>query len=105
MENTAEKKKLKSDLKNQWFLVVLVIVLAVAPLFLRKEAKFEGADDRAQKAISEVRKDYKPWFAPIWQPPSGEVETFIFALQAALGAGVIGYIFGYLRGKKSRGEN
>lgn len=105
MANNIKKTKQNDGLLSQAFLVLLVIMLAVAPLFLRKEAKFEGADDRAEKAIAEVSKDYKPWFTPIWAPPSGEVETFIFALQAAIGAGVIGYIFGFLRGKKSLGES
>ena len=90
----------KKGLANQLLLILLVIILAVIPLFLQRNAKFEGADDQAEKAINEVSKNYKPWFAPLWKPPSTEVESFLFALQAAIGAGAIGYILGYLRGKK-----
>ena len=43
-----------------------------------------------------------PWFTPIWEPPGGEIETLFFCLQAALGSLVIGYFFGYYRGKASR---
>ena len=89
---------------NQLLLILLVIALAVIPLFWNRGAKFEGADDQAEKAIGEVSKDYKPWFTPLWKPPSDEVESFLFALQAAIGAGAIGYILGYLRGKKSHKE-
>ena len=42
----------------------------------------------ATEAILEARPGYKPWFEPLWKPPSAEVETMLFALQAALGAGV-----------------
>ncbi len=31
---------------------------------------------------------------------SGEIESLLFALQAAIGAGVIGFGLGYLKGKK-----
>jgi cobalt/nickel transport protein len=45
-----------------------------------------------------VKSDYKPWFSSIWEPPSGEIESLLFALKAALGAGFIGYYIGYVRG-------
>ncbi|VVB95933.1 Cobalt transport protein CbiN [uncultured archaeon] len=43
---------------------------------------------------------YKPWFTPVWEPPSGEVETFLFSFQAAIGAIFVGYYAGYYKGKK-----
>ena len=33
------------------------------------------------------------------EPPSGEIESLLFALQAAIGAIIIGYAFGYWRGQ------
>ncbi|ERM90799.1 hypothetical protein O163_14000 [Caldanaerobacter subterraneus subsp. yonseiensis KB-1] len=82
-------------------LVLLVIGLMFFPLFIAKNAEFAGADDKATEAISEIAKDYKPWFHPIWEPPSGEIESLLFALQAALGAGFIGYYLGFVKGKKN----
>jgi ABC-type cobalt transport system substrate-binding protein len=41
---------------------------------------------------------YTMWFSSIWEPPSGEIESLIFCLQAAIGAIIIGYIFGYWHG-------
>ncbi len=35
---------------------------------------------------------------PLWEPPSPEIESLLFAVQAALGAGVLGYYFGRRRG-------
>ena len=39
---------------------------------------------------------------PIWEPPSGEIESLFFSLQAALGALVIGYAIGRGRSRKER---
>ncbi|MBC7766331.1 MAG: energy-coupling factor ABC transporter permease [Hyphomonadaceae bacterium] len=83
-------------------LIVIVIAMTVAPLVLNKDAKFEGADAQANQLITQIDKNYKPWAMPFWQPPSGEVESLLFAVQAALGAGIIGYTLGYMRGKKKR---
>jgi cobalt/nickel transport protein len=44
--------------------------------------------------ISEINPDYKPWFASIIEPASGEIASMLFALQAAIGAGFIGYYLG-----------
>ena len=85
-------------------LLMLVAFLAIIPLYWQKEAKFAGADDQALKLISEIKPDYKPWFESVWKPPSSEVESFFFALQAGLGAGFIGYFFGYVKGRKSHGN-
>ena len=37
---------------------------------------------------------YQPWFAPLIEPASSEIASLLFALQAAFGAGVIGYWLG-----------
>jgi len=87
-------------MKKNLFLMIIVAVLIFSPLILARNAEFAGADDRAEKAISTVAPNYKPWMSNIWEPPSGEVETFLFALQAALGSFVIGYIIGLGKGKK-----
>lgn len=40
---------------------------------------------------------YQPWFQSIYTPPSGEIESLLFALQAAIGSIIIGYFLGYYR--------
>ena len=88
--------------KQNIILLILVAFLAFFPLYLRSGAEFAGTDDKASEMISEINPIYKPWFQSVWKPPSGEVESFLFALQAGIGAGFIGYFFGYLKGKHSQ---
>lgn len=86
---------------------IAVIVLVALPLWMVKKPTpgvdgkdiqiFAGADDKAKDAISTIAPGYKPWFNPIMEPPSGEVGSLLFALQAALGAGFIGYWYGCSR--------
>ncbi|WP_318211528.1 energy-coupling factor ABC transporter substrate-binding protein [Streptomyces sp. SJL17-1] len=85
-------------------LLLVVAALAVLPLALglgdHKEEPFTGADAEAETAITELQPDYEPWFSPLYEPPSGEIESALFALQAALGAGVLAYYFGLRRGRR-----
>ncbi|MER8095230.1 energy-coupling factor ABC transporter substrate-binding protein [Streptomyces goshikiensis] len=90
--------------KINTLLLLLVAALAVLPLALGlgegKEEPFAGADAQAEAAITELKPDYEPWFSPLYEPPSGEVESALFALQAALGAGVLAYYFGVRKGRR-----
>jgi cobalt/nickel transport protein len=86
-------------MKRNLLLLLGVIVLAVGPLiFHSKTAKFSGSDDQASALISSIQPGYQRWALPLWQPPSAEIESLIFAVQAALGAGLLGYYFGRRRG-------
>lgn len=64
---------------------------------------FQGADSRAQEAITRIAPDYKPWFSPVLEPSSNEIASLLFALQAAVGAGVIGYWLGLSKARASAG--
>lgn len=97
-----KQKKKNGGLAKNIVLILIVIGLAIIPFFIAKDAEFGGADGEAEKAITEIKADYEPWFVPIWEPPSGEIESLLFALQAALGAGFIGYYIGYGRGRKNK---
>lgn len=88
----------KSILKKNLLLAFLVIAIAVLPVLFLKDAEFAGADAKAEEAITEINADYKPWASSVWEPPSGEIESLLFSLQAAIGAGVVCYYFGYLKG-------
>lgn len=96
-----EPSKRPSSTQKQynWLLLVAVVGLAAFPLFFVRGGAYEGADDRAEGAIKEINASYTPWFDPVLKPASGEVETFLFATQAALGAGTIGYIIGLYKGR------
>ena len=81
-------------------LFLLVLILAIIPLFLQKDAEFGGADGQAEEMIGELAPSYEPWFTSIWEPPSGEIESLLFSLQAASGAIFIGYVIGFGRARK-----
>lgn len=98
-----KNKKSQGIVKNL-ILIAIVIGLAIVPLFMIKDGEFAGADDRAEKVINQINANYEPWFSPIFEPKSGEVETFFFALQAAIGSGIVFYALGYMRGRKKREE-
>jgi cobalt/nickel transport protein len=83
-----------------WLLIAAVILLIVIPFLLNPKSEFTGADDAASSAIAEIAPAAHPWFEPIWSPPGAETQSLLFALQAALGAGVIGYFFGVKRGQR-----
>jgi cobalt/nickel transport protein len=85
--------------KKLWLLILLVILLTVLPLAINRGSEFAGADGLAEETIMEVSPDYEPWAAPFWEPPGGETESLLFALQAALGAGFLGYYAGWKRGQ------
>src|SRR5579883_371503 len=82
-----------------WLLLLAVVVLAVAPVVFIKGAKFSGSDDQAKSKIQELQPGYKPWFNSLIELPSGEVESLLFSVQAATGAGVIGYVIGLYKGR------
>lgn len=87
-------------------LIVLAIVLIFAVQFIymssTSDAEYGGADGEAEGVINEITGGtYEPIAEPFWEPPSGEIESLLFGLQAAIGAGVIGYFLGYYRAKKN----
>lgn len=100
-------------------LLIAVVLLAALPLWLVERPLgpdgqpaeiFGGADSEAQDLITRIAPDYQPWFQPLLEPASGEIASLLFALQAALGAGFIGYYLGCartrekLRREQRRGE-
>ena len=87
--------------KENLILILLVVAIAAFPLIWNASAEFGGADDKVKDVVAIINPEYKPWYSAWWTPPSAEVESFLFALQAALGAGFIGYWIGFQRGRRS----
>jgi cobalt/nickel transport protein len=85
-------------------LIVLALILLFAAQFFYvssiTNSEYGGADDKPGEEIHEITGGtYEPIAKPIWEPPSGEIESLLFALQAAFGAIIIGYFLGYYRAK------
>lgn len=92
----------KSNQKANFLLTLGVISLAAIPLVCLHGIEFKGADDRSSAGIREIQPNYQPWFKSIFEPQGGEVETFLFATQAAIGSGVTCYILGLYKGRTER---
>lgn len=88
--------------KRAILLLSLVVVIVVFPLAFyngkgEDQGYFGGTDDQGPEYIEST--GYTPWFHSIWEPPSGEIESLLFAVQAAIGAIIIGFVFGYYTGQ------
>ena len=81
-------------------LIGAMILIVVLTLYFFPNAEFMGADGLAEDYIIESQPNYEPWFSNIWEPPSGEIESLLFSLQAAIGTGIVAYVIGYYKGKK-----
>ncbi len=83
-----------------YLLLAFALLAALSGLFwnrLGARAEFAGSDGLVVKALGERAK---PSFEPLWKPPSAEVESGLFALQAAIGGALAGYVIGRARGAK-----
>lgn len=96
---SSNRKRSSHHLLNSVLLGAVIIIFIIPMLFL-PNAEFAGADGQIITVIGEVNPNYEPWIEPLWEPPSGEIESLLFALQAALGAGTICYIIGFWHGKR-----
>ncbi len=80
--------------RSLWLIAATVAIVAAPLVVPGLGGEFKGSDDLGTDAIIEARPGYQPWFQPLWKPPSDEVESLLFSLQAALGAGFLGYLIG-----------
>lgn len=89
---------MSSKAKTGIILVLLCVVIAIVPLAMIKDSEFGGSDGAAENVINDITgESYEPWASPLFEPPGGETESLLFCLQAALGAGIIGYGIGVLK--------
>lgn len=86
--------------KKVLLLLFLVIVIAVLPLILNRNAEFGGSDDAGSVMVEEINgSSYEPWFTPVLESMLGgelpsEIESLIFCLQTGIGVGVFAFFMG-----------
>ncbi len=79
--------------------LIIAASLALAPDPAEEGAEaFGGTDARVTQILEE--DGARPWFTPIFEPGSSEVESGLFALQAALGGGLLGFALGRLSARR-----
>jgi cobalt/nickel transport protein len=91
-------------------ILTIAAVLAFMAFFLYTTAvmpgaEFAGSDSVGSSQIAALTGREVESFTPLipqWEPPSGEIEAALFALQAACGGVVAGYIFGRWKGESGR---
>ena len=89
-------------------ILAVVAILVFCGLFLFTSsimtgAEFAGSDNVGSSLIAELSGKPVDSFTPLipqYEPPSGEIESCLFALQAALGGIFVGGVFGYWLGQK-----
>ena len=88
--------------KKNLILILIAVVIVAVPLTLLQGAEFAGSDMKAESLITDINPEYEPWFSGPEVP--GEMETFFFCLQTAIGAGIIGFVFGRMSSKPEKKE-
>src|SRR4030042_6466408 len=99
-------------MKFRYFLEILAIIAiaSFSVIFLYTSstmggAEVAGSDNVGSGLIAELSgiplENFQP-LIPQWEPPSGEIESALFALQAAFGGILVGGVFGYWIGQKKK---
>jgi len=85
-----------------WYVIGLAVVVSifVLPFVINPGAGYGGTDDQGSQAIEQIDPGHQVWFESLWSPPP-ETASLLFAVQAAIGAAIIGYFIGNIQGKKS----
>ncbi|HEY3337769.1 MAG TPA: energy-coupling factor ABC transporter substrate-binding protein [Propionicimonas sp.] len=79
---------------------VFGVSFAIGGLQANGHERFTGTDSAATAQIQAANPGYQPWFTPFFQPESSEIESGLFALQAAIGGCVLGFAIGALWGRR-----
>lgn len=85
--------------KRNLILIVIIVIIIFSQLIFIKESEFLGTDTLAENVVMEINPTFEPWINKIFPENSGEMETFFFTLQAAIGASIVGFILGRITAK------
>jgi cobalt/nickel transport protein len=91
-------------------ILTIIAIVAFTLVFLYTSstmsgAEFAGSDNVGSEFISKIsgipQENFHP-LIPQWEPPSGEIESCLFALQAAIGGILVGGVFGFWAGSQKK---
>ncbi|MFA5348081.1 MAG: energy-coupling factor ABC transporter substrate-binding protein [Methanoregula sp.] len=90
------------------FAVIAIVAFSVVFLYTGSTmsgAEFAGSDNVGSGLIAELSgiplENFQP-LIPQWKPPSGEIESCLFAFQAAVGGILVGGVFGFWMGSQKK---
>ena len=93
--------------KRKLEVLTLVTLIAFVGLFIITSAggthEFTGSDDVGSDMIANLTGHSVDSFTPLipqYVPPSGEIESTLFAIQATFGGLVVGLVLGYWLGQR-----
>ena len=88
--------------------VIAIVTFCIVFLYTSSTlggAEFSGSDNVGSGLIAKLTgtpvENFQP-LIPQWEPPSGEIESSLFAFQAAVGGILVGGVFGYVIGQKKK---
>lgn len=69
--------------KTVFAIIIAILLIALIPLFVLRDAEFGGSDDAGSVVVEEVDSSYEPWATPILErliggELPGEVESLFF---------------------------
>jgi cobalt/nickel transport protein len=91
-------------------ILTVIAIVAFCGVFLytsstMRGAEFAGSDTVGSGLIANLSgtpvENFQP-LIPQWEPPSVEIESCLFALQAAVGGILVGGVFGFWIGQKKK---
>lgn len=90
--------------------VAIAAVISLCAIFLYTDstlggAGFTGSDNAASGLVADISGTPEENFHPLvpqWKPPSKEIESGLFAIQAAAGGILVGGVFGFWIGQKKK---
>jgi cobalt/nickel transport protein len=89
-------------------ILAFIAIIALGALIVRMGgAGFPGSDTMGSAQIERITGIPEGGFHPLvwqWTPPGAEVESGLFALQAAIGGICVGWVFGYWKGLREKGK-
>ena len=91
--------------KTVFAIIIAILLIALIPLFVLRDAEFGGSDDAGSVVVEEVDSSYEPWATPILErliggELPGEVESLFFCIQTGIGVGIPAFVMGRLVERK-----
>jgi cobalt/nickel transport protein len=93
--------------------LTVISIVAFCAIFLYTSstmsgAEFAGSDNVGSRLIMQLsgipEENFQP-LIPQCKPPSGEIESCLFAIQAAVGGVLVGGVFGYWMGQNKKAQS